>query len=87
MGNLQQRLEFLGYRIIEKLVCSIPDDGLPGMARPFAFLIFYILRIRRKVSLENLKIAFPEKSDQWRKKTAYFFYRKKEFKRRNNCCF
>ena len=74
MENLQQRLEFLGYRIIEKLVCSIPDEGLPGLARPFAFLIFYILRIRRQVSLENLKIAFPEKTEQWRKRVAYFSY-------------
>jgi KDO2-lipid IV(A) lauroyltransferase len=74
MISLQQHLEFLGYRIIEKLVCSIPDEKLPGMARPFAFLIYYILRIRRKVSLENLKIAFPEKSEQWRNKVAYFSY-------------
>ena len=74
MVTFQQRLEFFGYRMIEKLVCSIPDEKLPSMARPFAFLIFFILRIRRGVSLNNLKIAFPEKSRQWRERIAYFSY-------------
>jgi KDO2-lipid IV(A) lauroyltransferase len=74
MIGFQQRVEFFGYRIIEKLVCSIPDEKLASMARPFAFLVFYILRIRRKISLDNLQIAFPEKTEHWRKSTAYFAY-------------
>ena len=68
------RLEFFGYQFIEKLVCSIPDKSLPAVARFFAFLTFYLLRIRRKVTFYNLQIAFPEKDDQWRRMTAYFSY-------------
>jgi KDO2-lipid IV(A) lauroyltransferase len=69
-----QRLEFFGYQFIEKLVCSIPDGSLPGVARFFAFLTFYLLRIRRQVSLANLQIAFPEKDAAWRRSMAYFSY-------------
>jgi KDO2-lipid IV(A) lauroyltransferase len=68
------RLEFFGYQFVEKLVCSIPDDALPGVARFFAFLTYYLLRIRRKVTLNNLQLAFPEKNSHWRSITAYFSY-------------
>ena len=68
------RLEFFGYQFIEKLVRSIPDGSLPGVARFFAFLTFYLLRIRRQVSLANLRIAFPEKDADWHRSVAYFSY-------------
>ena len=70
----QHRLEFFGYRFIEKLICSIPDRSLAAVARFFSFLTFYMLRIRRKVTLDNLQLAFPEKGDKWRRTTAYFSY-------------
>ncbi len=72
--SFQHRVEYLGYRFIEKLICAIPDHGLPAVARLFAFFIFYLLGIRKKVSLENLSIAFPEKPASWRKQIAYFSY-------------
>jgi KDO2-lipid IV(A) lauroyltransferase len=74
MITFQNRLEFLGYRLIEKLICSLPDHTLSSFAKPFAFLLFYIIRIRRQVTLDNLDIAFPEKSPVWKKKTAYNSY-------------
>ena len=74
MITFQHRLEYLGYRIIEKLICSLPDDSLSAFARPFAFLLFHVIGIRKKVTLENLTIAFPEKSIAWKKKIAYNSY-------------
>ncbi len=74
MASTQHKLEYFGYRIIEKLVCSLPDSSLAAFARPFAFFIFYVLGVRKQVTLQNLAIAFPERSLSWRKKIAYFSY-------------
>jgi len=74
MITFQHRLEYFGFRFMEKLICSLPDESLASFARPFAFLLFHIIGIRKKVTLENLTIAFPDKSIAWRKKIAYFSY-------------
>jgi len=74
MITFQHRLEYLGYRFMEKLICSLPDASLPAFARPFAFLLFHVIGIRKKVTLENLTIAFPLKSIAWRKRIAYNSY-------------
>jgi KDO2-lipid IV(A) lauroyltransferase len=74
MITFQHRLEFLGYRFIEKLICSLPDHSLPSFARPFAFFLYHVIGIRKKVTLDNLNIAFPEKSLAWKKKIAYNSY-------------
>lgn len=74
MISFQHRLEYLGFRIMEKLICSLPDESLTAFARPFAFLIFQVIGIRKQVTLENLTIAFPEKSIVWKKKIAYYSY-------------
>ncbi len=72
--SLQHRLEGFGYHMVEKLVASLPDATLPAVARSFAFLIFTLLRIRRNVTQENLKRAFPHKTELWRKQIAYHSY-------------
>lgn len=42
----------------------------------FAFLLMYhVFGYRKKVVMHNLSIAFPEKTDQERKKIAFKFYR------------
>ncbi|MFN5055598.1 MAG: lysophospholipid acyltransferase family protein [Bacteroidota bacterium] len=38
------------------------------------FLIYHVFKYRRSVVMENLSIAFPEKSEQERKKIAKAFY-------------
>lgn len=75
-GNdtFQHRIEYQGFHLAEKLVDSLPDHSLPSVARFLAFLAYYIIRIRRRVSLENLKLAFPDKSVKWRNRIAYFSY-------------
>ncbi len=72
--SFQHRAEFQGFHLVEKLVGSLPDSTLPAAARLFAFLAFHVLRIRRKVALDNLGLAFPEKPSKWRKRTAYSSY-------------
>jgi KDO2-lipid IV(A) lauroyltransferase len=73
-NSTKHRLEYLGYATVEKFVLSLPDRHMVGVARFFAFLMFFILRIRRKDSIENLKHAFAHKDDRWFKTTAYFSY-------------
>jgi KDO2-lipid IV(A) lauroyltransferase len=41
----------------------------------FFFLIYYVFRYRKKVVLENLKLAFPEKSEAERIKIAKGFFK------------
>lgn len=41
----------------------------------FAFIFYYIIPIRKKVVLENLKIAFPKKTLKERKRLAYLNYK------------
>jgi KDO2-lipid IV(A) lauroyltransferase len=72
--SLRHRLEFFGYSTIERVILSLPDYTLPNVSRFFAFLAFYLLQIRRNVSIQNLKLAFPNKSPKWYKRMAYFSY-------------
>ena len=41
----------------------------------FFFLIYYVFKYRKKVVLENLKLAFPEKTDDERIKIAKGFFK------------
>jgi KDO2-lipid IV(A) lauroyltransferase len=72
--SFQHRLEFWGYSTVEKFINSLPDVALPGVARFFAFLVYHIIGIRKKVARENLRLAFPDKPGRWHKRTAYFSY-------------
>ena len=75
MKKLQYLLEYIGYRLIEFFAAYIPEILLIPKANFFAFLAFHILRIRRNVTLENLRIAFPEKSEKERTAIAYASYK------------
>jgi KDO2-lipid IV(A) lauroyltransferase len=72
--SLRHRLEFFGYSTMERFILSLPDHTLPNISRFFAFLAFYLLKIRRGVSIQNLKLAFPNKPTGWYKRIAYFSY-------------
>jgi len=75
LKNLQYLLEYFGYRLVEFFAAYLPEFLLIPKANFFAFLAFRILKIRRDVALENLKIAFPEKSDSERIEIAYGSYK------------
>lgn len=75
LKKLQYLLEYFGYRLIEFFAAYLPEILLIPKANFFAFLTFHILKIRRDVSLENLRIAFPEKSEKERVTIAYGSYK------------
>ncbi|MDE3124352.1 MAG: lipid A biosynthesis acyltransferase [Bacteroidota bacterium] len=57
------------------LLSLLPWRVIYGISDIFYVIIYYIIRYRRKVVDENLRIAFPEKSEVERKKIAKEFYR------------
>ena len=56
------------------LVSLLPFFILYGISDFFAFLLYNIIKYRKDVVLSNLKIAFPEKTDEERKNIAKKFY-------------
>jgi Kdo2-lipid IVA lauroyltransferase/acyltransferase len=56
------------------LFSLLPFFILYGISNFFAFLLFHVIKYRKDVVFSNLKIAFPEKSEQERIKIAKKFY-------------
>ena len=56
------------------LFSLLPFFILYGISDFFAFLLFYVIKYRKAVVFNNLKIAFPEKTDEERIKITKKFY-------------
>ena len=56
------------------LLSLLPFFILYGISDFFAMLLYHVIKYRKVVVLNNLKIAFPDKSDAERKKIAKKFY-------------
>lgn len=57
-------------RLLFGLAANLPMSAQLGLGRALGFLWFDLLRIRRKEALKNLKLAFPEMSDDERLRIA-----------------
>lgn len=68
-------IEYLLFRGIEKLIHILPGFAIEALASFLAFLGFSVLKYRRKVALENLARAFPEKPVAERMRIARESYR------------
>jgi KDO2-lipid IV(A) lauroyltransferase len=68
--NQKYYLEYLVFRGIETVVRFMPGVILLLLARFLGFLGFSVVRYRRTVALDNLRHAFPEKTEQERLKIA-----------------
>ena len=62
---MEKFLPFLGF-----LLNFIPEKIAEGVCRFFGLLLYYLHWSRRKILLKNLYIAFPEKSETWRRQLA-----------------
>ena len=58
-----------------KLISFIPLKVLYLLANFVAFLLYHVIKYRKKTVLNNLLIAFPQKTEQERVKIAKRFYR------------
>ncbi len=73
--RIQHRLEYAIFRFIEWKITIMPEWAMRPFANFLAFLVYDLFKYRRKVSLENLARAFPEKSPEEREKIARGCYR------------
>jgi KDO2-lipid IV(A) lauroyltransferase len=71
-------MQFLAFAITYPfiyLLSRLPMRVLYALSDFFFFLMFNVIGYRKIVVLENLKLAFPEKSEEERKKKAKDFFR------------
>ncbi len=62
----RHRIEYAVLRTIEWFVRVLPESVLPPLAKTIAFVVYHLIGYRRAVASANLRIAFPEKSDEER---------------------
>ncbi len=67
----KNKIEFFFYRFFEKIVHFIGFKRIKFIAKPLAFLFFYVIPLRKNVVLKNLQRAFPNKSEKEIKKIAF----------------
>ncbi|MBP3716019.1 MAG: lysophospholipid acyltransferase family protein [Paludibacteraceae bacterium] len=68
MKDFADRIAFVFFYLFVQLVSLLPFRMLYWLSGVFYFLCYYVVRYRRKVVYSNLKSAFPEKSEEERKK-------------------
>ncbi len=73
--KFRHRLEFLVVRLLAWVACLLPLPIAIAMGRGLGWIGFSLLRIRRQVTLDNLGVAYPDKSEIWVRKTAGACYR------------
>ncbi|HTY11079.1 MAG TPA: lysophospholipid acyltransferase family protein [Bacteroidota bacterium] len=59
---MQDRLEYLGYSVIGWLVRLMPWRSVNRFGAALASIVFYLVPIRRSLTIEHLHRAFPGKS-------------------------
>ncbi|MDR1926742.1 MAG: lysophospholipid acyltransferase family protein [Endomicrobium sp.] len=62
--NLQNYAEYYGLKILMFTVCLLHRSIAQFFGRILSFLLFYFIPVRKKQLLENIVLAFPEKSKQ-----------------------
>ena len=71
-------MQFLAFAITYPfiyLLSRLPMRVLYALSDFFFFLMYNLIGYRKKVVLENLKLAFPKKSEEERKKIAKDFFK------------
>ncbi len=71
---MQDRVEFILLKVLSYILRITPDKHLIKLAKLLAFLFYHFLPIRKKIAYKNLKLAFPEFSDEEKLKIVYRSY-------------
>lgn len=72
---MKNRLEYGLFVFSSALFCLLGVKLARKAASPLAYLFYYLIPIRKSVVLENLDIAFPDKSKRQKEKIALANYR------------
>ncbi|HHL72044.1 MAG TPA: hypothetical protein ENJ29_06005 [Bacteroidetes bacterium] len=73
--KIRHLLEYAGVRLLTAVVTAVPLTAARGLGRALGWLTFTAVRIRRDVTLENLRHAFPEKDEREIKAVALATYK------------
>lgn len=68
-------IPYLLFRLVVFIFWLMPFRLLYWLSDGLYYILYYIVRYRRRVVADNLKTAFPEKSDSERKAIEKSFYR------------
>ncbi|MCA9728043.1 MAG: lysophospholipid acyltransferase family protein [Candidatus Eisenbacteria bacterium] len=74
-GRWRHLAEYLGLRLALVLLAVLGERGATALGTLLGRIAFDLLRIRRRVTLENLRHAFPEWSEPERLSVARLAYR------------
>jgi len=72
---MNNAVEFLFFRLLGILAAILPYRWISLIGSSLGWLSFYVIRIRRRVTLENLRHAFPGKTEAERERIATGAYR------------
>jgi Kdo2-lipid IVA lauroyltransferase/acyltransferase len=72
---VQNRIEYFFYRLLAELVRHLPLRFVQRLGNALGSFVFHCLPIRKKVTLSNLRLAFPEKTDEERLHIALASYK------------
>lgn len=70
-----KKILYVIFQLVAWLVSKLPFPLLYLKSDAIRFILYHIVRYRRKVVFENLRNAFPEKSEREIRKIAWQFYR------------
>jgi KDO2-lipid IV(A) lauroyltransferase len=66
----RHRLEYLGVRLVAWISRLLPLGLAIALGRGLGWFVYAVLWIRRSVTLDNLRQAYPEQSEAWIRNTA-----------------
>lgn len=72
---LAHRLQYAAFRVARGVLSALPAPVALGFGDVLGWIVGVVLRIRRSVVDENLRQAFPDRDDRWRRRVARASYR------------
>ncbi len=75
MKSIQRSIEYHSLRLFAAAVRLLPLPGALFLARRLADLVFYLVPVRKRVVIDNLSRAFPEKTPADILRIAHGVYR------------
>jgi len=58
-------MTYIALRVLSRILKILSNDKLHIISQNLASIFFHYIPKRKKTALKNLKIAFPDKSDEW----------------------
>jgi KDO2-lipid IV(A) lauroyltransferase len=72
--TFQHRIEYFGVLVITWIARALPQTVAIAMGRGIGWFAYAVLGIRRSVTQDNLRKAFPDKPERWIRQTAKVCY-------------